>query len=392
MNVDVTGPACGTNTMAEPLSTPLKGRLQVETTLVDASRPCFTIQLINPTNQGVSLKPRTCLGMVQPAELIMTEQLAFNMQSNEVVVPCELHADCLEVSSQTPNSPAQQQRTLPDGVVLDDFPGTAAEKREAERIFREYADVFTREGEELGCTSTMHHRIRTEDNVPVNQRHRRIPPNQFQEVKQHLQELLKKGVIRPSQSDYASPIVLVRKKSGAIRLCLDYRRLNAKTRKDAFPLPRIKESLDALGRARHFSAIDLASAYNQVEVHPDDRHKTAFTTPMGLFEYNCMPFGLCNAPALFQKLMQTIFHEELLQILLVYLEDIIVYSCSIADHLRQLVCVPKAEGAWAQNWGSKVPILQNTCEIPWSCGVVRGCGNWPSQDGGCGEMAYPQNT
>ena len=183
----------------------------------------------------------------------------------------------------------------------------------------------------------MHHRIRTEDDVPVNQRHRRIPLNQFKEVKQHLQELLKKGVIRPSQSDYASPIVLVRKKSGAIRLCVDYGWLNAKTRKDAFPLPRIEESLDALGGARYFSAIDLASTYNQVEVHPDDRHKTTFTTPMGLFEYNCMPFGLCNAPALFQKLMQTIFHEELLQILLVYLDDIIMYSCNIADHLSDRV-------------------------------------------------------
>ena len=85
----------------------------------------------------------------------------------------------------------------------------------------------------------MHHRIHTEDEVRVNHRHMRIPPNQFKEVKQHLQELLKKGVIRPSQSDYASPIVLVRKKSGAICLCVDYCQLNAKTRKDAFPLPRI---------------------------------------------------------------------------------------------------------------------------------------------------------
>lgn len=225
---------------------------------------------------------------------------------------------------------------LPGGVLLANFPGTDAEKREAERIFREYADVFTREGEELGCTSTMHHRIHTEDDVPVNQRYRRIPPNQFEEVKGHLQALLERGVIRPSQSDYASPIVLVPKKSGALRLCVDYRRLNAKTRKDAYPLPRIDESLDALGGARYFSAIDLASAYNQVEVHPDDRQKTAFTTPMGLFEYNRMPFGLCNAPASFQRLMQTIFREDLLQILLVYLDDIIVYSDSIADHLKRL--------------------------------------------------------
>ena len=97
----------------------------------------------------------------------------------------------------------QQQRTntLPNGVLLDDFPGTAEEKREAERILREYADVFTREGEELGCTSTMHHRIHTEDDVAVNHCHRQIPPNQFEEVKQHWQELLKKGVTRSSQSD-----------------------------------------------------------------------------------------------------------------------------------------------------------------------------------------------
>lgn len=166
----------------------------------------------------------------------------------------------------------------------------------------------------------MHHRIHAEDDIPVNQRYRRIPPNQFEEVKEHLQVLMERGVIRPSQSDYASPIVLVCKKSGALRLCVDYRCLNAKTRKDAYPLPRIDESLDALGRAQYFSAIDLASACNQVEVRPDDRHKTAFTTPIGLYEYNRMPFGLCNVPGTFQRLMQMIFREELLQILLVYLE------------------------------------------------------------------------
>ena len=338
MNVDVTGSAFGANAVVEPLSTPLKGRLRVATTLVDASKSCFTVQLINPTSQGVSLKPRTCLGTVQPAEVIMREQLEFTVGSNEVVVSHPYGVDCQEVSSQTPNRDTQRWNTgtLPEGVLLDNFPGTEAERREAERIFREYADVFSRKGEELGCTTTVYHRIHTEDDIPVNQRYRWIPRNQFEEVKEHLQVLLERGVIRPSQRDYASPIVLVRKKSGALRLCVDYRRLNAKTRKDAYPLPRIDESLDALGRAQYFSAIDLASAYNQVEVHPDDRHKTAFTTPMGLYEYNRMPFGLCNAPGTFQRLMQMIFREELLQILLVSLDDIIVYSDTIADRLKRL--------------------------------------------------------
>ena len=112
------------------------------------------------------------------------------------------------------------------------------------------------------------------------------------EVKQHLQDLLGKGVIIPSQSNSASPIVLVREKNGALHMCMEYCHLNAKVKRDAYPLPRIDESLDILGGAKYFSTIDLASAYHQVEVAPADRHKTAFTTPFGLFKYNRMPFGL----------------------------------------------------------------------------------------------------
>ena len=121
----------------EPLSTPLKGRLRVATTLVDASKSCFTVQLINPTSQGVSLKPRTCLGTVQPAELIIKEQLVFTVGSNKVVGSSAHDVDCQEVSSQTPTRDTQRQNTgtLPEGVPLDNFPSTEAERREAERTF-----------------------------------------------------------------------------------------------------------------------------------------------------------------------------------------------------------------------------------------------------------------
>ena len=338
MTVAVTGMPCGANALVEPLSIALPGRLQVATTLVDASRSNFAIQVANPTGRGVNLRGKMCLATIQPADMVAREELTFTTEANEVVVSCAPSADCLGLSTMAPDravTATDRDETLPEGL-LDGFPGTDEERREAVRIFKEYSDVFSREGQEIGCTRTVQHRIYTEDQIPVSQRHRRIPPNQFEEVKEHLQTLLNRGVIRPSQSDYASPIVLVRKKSGALRLCVDYRRLNAKTRRDAFPLPRIDESLDALGGAKYFSTIDLASAYNQVEVHPDDQHKTAFTSPMGLFEYVRMPFGLCNAPATFQRLMQTIFREDLLKILLVYLDDIIVYSGGVADHLRRL--------------------------------------------------------
>ena len=134
------------------------------------------------------------------------------------------------------------------------------------------------------------------DETPVRQRYRRLPPSQYEEVKEHIKQLLGTGVIRESSSPYSSPLVIVKKKDGSIRMCVDYRPLNWKTRKDAYPLPRIEESLDALHGAKWFSTLDLASGYNQVTVVEKDRHKTAFCTPFGLYEFNRMPFGLCNAP------------------------------------------------------------------------------------------------
>lgn len=136
--------------------------------------------------------------------------------------------------------------------------------------------------------------------VPIHQRYRRLPPSQFTQVKAHVQELVERGIARPSSSPNAVPIVVVQKKDGTIRLCVDYRQLNAKTRRDAYPLPRIEESLDALTGATLFSTLDLASGYNQVPMAEKDKEKTAFCTPFGLFEFNRMPFGLCNAPSTFQ--------------------------------------------------------------------------------------------
>lgn len=158
-------------------------------------------------------------------------------------------------------------------------------------------------------------------------------------MKAHINQLLESQVIRESSSPYASPIVLVRKKDESLRMCVDYRPLNSKTRKDAFPLPRIEESLDALSGARWFSTIDLASGYNQVLVSEKDRPKTAFCTPFGLFEFNRMPFGLCNAPSTFQRLMQRMFCDQQGQSLLLYLDDIVVYSSSVEQHLQRLEMV-----------------------------------------------------
>ena len=341
-SIAVTGPACGPNALVEPLSVPVPGNIQVASTLVDGSKTCFLIQVVNSTPKDVWLQPRTRLGTVRGAAKVTSgDQLEFDVRSNEVIVSCPLGAESQEPSPPEPESPAapRSKQDLPAEITLTDFPGTPEEKQEALRIFTTYSDVFARDGDSLGRTTAIQLRIPTCDDVPVNQRHRRIPPNQLTEVKEHLQDLLDKGVIKPSQSNYASPIVLVRKKNGALRLCVDYRDLNRKVKRDAYPLPRIDESLDVLGGAKYFSTIDLASAYKQVEVDPADRHKTAFTTPFGLFEYNRMPFGLGGAPSTFQRVMQSIFRDEFLEVLIVYLDDIIVFSQDIKTHLQRLEMV-----------------------------------------------------
>ena len=222
---------------------------------------------------------------------------------------------------------------------MSDFPGTVEERQLADALCRRYADVFASSDDDLGCTDTVYHRIRTIDEIPVVTPYRHIPHTQLDEVKQHIQQLLRSGSIIESRSDYASAIVLVRKKSGALRLCVDYRSLNCKTITDAHPLPRIDESMDALKGARLFSSLGLQSAYNQVQMHPDDQHKTAFSSHLGLYEYTRMPFGLCNAPGTYQRLMQTVFREEIFNSLLCYLDDILVYSTTIAEHLERLEVV-----------------------------------------------------
>ena len=155
-------------------------------------------------------------------------------------------------------------------------------------------------------------------------------------MREHIHELVNRGIVRESASPWASPIVVVQKKDKSIRLCVDYRQLNQLTHRDSFPLPWIEESLQALGGAKFFSVLDLTSGYYQVAVHPDDIEKTAFVVPFGLYEYTRLPFGLSNAPATFQRLMQRCLGDQSFDNVLIYLDDIIVYSPDFDSHIAHL--------------------------------------------------------
>lgn len=205
-----------------------------------------------------------------------------------------------------------------------------------EGVLKENIGVFSQDDQDYGYTETIRHQIDTGGAPPVRQRHRPLPPSQYQIVREHIQGLLEKGIIQESQSPWASPVVVVMKKDSSIRLCVDYRQLNCLTRRDSFPLPRIEESLQAFGGAKYFSVLDLTSGYYQVAMDPEDIAKTAFVVPFGLFEYTRLPFGLTNAPATFQRVMQRCLGDKCYSGVLIYLDDIIVYSPDFETHLRHL--------------------------------------------------------
>ena len=215
--------------------------------------------------------------------------------------------------------------------------GLSLEQRARVRqLLTTYADVFSANDHDLGITSVTEHRIETGDARPVKVPPRRIPIHKRQEVEDTVRQLSDQGLIEPSVSPWSSALVLVRKKDGSLRCCVDYRLLNAATIKDAYPLPRIDDTLDALSGSRWFSTLDLKSGYHQVALAEADKSKTAFSAGNNLWQWRVMPFGLSNAPATFERLMDSVLAGMHWRTLLVYLDDIIVFGKTFEEELQRL--------------------------------------------------------
>ena len=206
----------------------------------------------------------------------------------------------------------------------------------ARDLLRQHADVFSRHDLDVGKTSMVRHKINLVDDTPFKERSRPISSRDLTDAREHIRALLDAGIIRESSSPYASPIVLVRKKNGSLRLTVDYRKLNQKTIKDAYALPRIDDAFSCLSGAKWFSVMDLKSGYYQVEMEPCDREKTAFVCPLGFYEYTRMPQWVTNAPATFQRLMERCVGSMNLQEVLAFLDDLIVFSQTLEEHETRL--------------------------------------------------------
>lgn len=203
-------------------------------------------------------------------------------------------------------------------------------------LLNKYRDCFAVDLSELGKTNLTKMVIRLKDDIPVVYNPYRMSLKEKEQLSEIIEDLLNNGIIRESSSPYASPVLLVNKKNGQKRLCVDYRALNRKTLKDKYPLPRIEDKLDCLGGNSLFTSLDLASGYYQIPVAEESKHLTAFVTPDGLYEYNRMPFGLANAPSVFQRAINSMLNGVGQNLVLAYMDDLLVPSKTVQEGIEKL--------------------------------------------------------
>ena len=274
----------------------------------------------------------------------MTDVHLTNISTRTVAVSpnailCELHPVTIENIERFEEEKQPDVNSLftEEGVTICTEDLTPEQIDKGKQLIGKYRDIMSKDDTDIGTTTVVKHRIKLVDETPFKQKHRRIPPAMYEEVRNHVHQLLASGVIRQSHSPWASNIVLCRKKDGKLRMCIDYRRLNERTIKDAHALPRIEEILEALAGNKYFTVVDMKSGYFNVELEEDHKERTAFTLgPLGFYEYNKMPFGLANSPATYQRLMETILMDLNLKICFVYLDDVIIFSDTFQEHLDRI--------------------------------------------------------
>jgi hypothetical protein len=280
------------------------------------------VPFFNPTCNEVVLNPYTRIGEAE-------------LQSPSTCLVAEVPD---KVGEKEEKIPQEEFQEFKDKLALK-LPGLSEEQQmKLLQLLYSHKEEFSIDST-TGRTNITTHKIDTGDINPIRGYFKRFSDVEHKEAEKAVEEMLKNDLIEESTSPWSSPVVLVKKKDGTLRFCVDYRKLNSETRKDSYPMPRVDETLDALRGTQWFSALDLKSGFWQVPMDESSKEKTAFRIRNGLYQYKVMPMGLTNSPATFQRLMDLVLAKYKWQFCLVYIDDIIIYSKTFEEHLEHLKCV-----------------------------------------------------
>lgn len=336
----------------------LPGRSEVwASCTIGSDSPQAGLWMIRPGDAAAPVKTEHAL--VEQAEngslslrMFNSSDIPVKMRKGTRVAECEpVEADAIRSVCVVQDQDKRSLKQLPEhlkAMFAESSEFLLPDQSQALRqLLLQYQQVFSSGPKDVGRTDLVKHKIETGDARPIKIPPRRIPLAKQAEAAKCLQEMKDQGVIQASNSPWSAPLVLVKKKDNSTRVCVDYRALNDITKKDSFPLPRIDMVLDSLAGSSWFSTLDLKSGYWQVAMDPKDREKTAFSAGDSLWEFTVMPFGLCNSPATFSRLMEQVLQGVSSKSCLKYLDDVIVHGRSFEDeleHLKEVLEKLKAAG------------------------------------------------
>ncbi len=308
------------------------------------------VLIANISDSEVIIEPEESLGMLE--SLITPSDEALEV----LYVEATLQAFTNEKAEQNANHVEKLKQTIPKLDV--DLNGMSSTNANAiAKLILKYKDLFDTTATSYGAAKGVEHTIELTSNKPINQVPHRVSPVERQIINEMTNEMLATQVIRPSTSQWASPVVLVKKNDGKQRFCIDFRKLNQIKKRDVYPIPRIDDCLDALGGNTLFSTFDMHAGYWQIPMKEQDKSKTAFITTEGLFEFNVIPFGLTNATATFQRYVDMVLAGLKWTSLLVYLDDVFVFSKTVDDHIQRL------ESTFARFRAFKLKLNAAKCHI-----------------------------
>ena len=307
------------HSIVEPVKLLNKKGLLVARTVIDCNQSETIMSVLNLSDTQVKLQKNTLIGTIQPVESIQ------------------------ELSIQTGSEAVSQNVPFPEYLrpLIDNVSSKliSEQKQKLMQVLIGYQDVFVGPDGKLGRTDLVKHKIDTGSSDPIRVPPRRTSYAQKKIIEQELEKMNEQDIIEPCSSPYAAPVLLVTKKDGSIRFCVDYRKLNSQTKKDAHPLPRIDTCLESLAGAKWFSTLDLASGYWQCEMDLSSKEKTCFVTHQGTYAFKVLPFGLCNSPATFERLMDIVLRGLQWEKCLCYVDDVILFGSSFEIALENLKTV-----------------------------------------------------